>query len=133
MLYQKRLLAGSVDQGEPGPLPADLVGLSDASLANLDWTYEPLGYRGYGFFPILEPIVPLSITNYQTVRENIERGTSMSALDALIVATEDPEFIAYFAKETVFRRDHEYVEQLRVLFEMSHDDMDEFFLDAARW
>lgn len=37
--------------GSLGPLPADLVGLADADLANLDWTDPSLGYRGDGFFP----------------------------------------------------------------------------------
>lgn len=63
--YQKRELAGMVDVGSPGPLPADLQGLADESLADLDWTYEPLGYHGFGFFPITEPIVPEAVTQLQ--------------------------------------------------------------------
>lgn len=51
LLYQKTTLAGS-PVGEPGPLPADLVGLDDASLANLDWVDPAQGYGGHGFIPV---------------------------------------------------------------------------------
>ncbi len=40
--------------GEPGPLPADLRGLADESLADLDWTDVVLGYRGLGFIPVID-------------------------------------------------------------------------------
>lgn len=51
MLYQRKHLADMSAVGEPGPLPADLDGLADGDLANLDWTDAFLGYRGDGFFP----------------------------------------------------------------------------------
>lgn len=54
ILYQKTTLAG-VPVGVPGPLPADLVGLADADLENLDWTAAGAGYQGFGFFPVEVP------------------------------------------------------------------------------
>lgn len=57
--YQQRILDGG-DVGEPGPLPPELVGLDDASLANLSWADASLGYVGRGFFPVevQEPAPP---------------------------------------------------------------------------
>lgn len=55
-LYQRRRLP-STDIGSPGPLPKDLIGLKDQSLADLGWTDPALGYRGFGFFPVPDPVV----------------------------------------------------------------------------
>jgi hypothetical protein len=45
--------------GDPAPLPAELVGLSDACLADLSAAVpdaaEELGYAGQGFFPVTPP------------------------------------------------------------------------------
>lgn len=40
--------------GEAGALPADLQGLAEESLSDLDWTDEALGYRGYGYVPVID-------------------------------------------------------------------------------
>ncbi len=59
-LYQRKTLP-SILMGVPAPLPAELVGLSDASLADLSAAVpdaaEELGYAGQGFFPV-EPDPP---------------------------------------------------------------------------
>jgi hypothetical protein len=55
MLYQRKTLPDTL-MGDPAPLPAELVGLSDASLADLSAAVpeaaQELGYAGQGFFPV---------------------------------------------------------------------------------
>lgn len=55
MLYQRKTLP-SILMGEPAPLPAELVGLSDESLADLSAALpdsaDERGYAGQGFFPV---------------------------------------------------------------------------------
>ena len=61
MLYQRKTLP-SILMGDPAPLPAELVGLSDACLADLSAAVpeaaEELGYAGQGFFPVEPPPPP---------------------------------------------------------------------------
>ncbi|MCA6254049.1 MAG: hypothetical protein IM665_03185 [Phenylobacterium sp.] len=56
MLYQRKTLPDT-NIGDPAPLPAELVGLSDASLADLSAAVpeaaQELGYAGQGFFPVV--------------------------------------------------------------------------------
>lgn len=59
MLYQRKHLADDSDVGEPGSLPAELVGLADASLADLSWTDAALGYQGDGFVPFTPAPTPV--------------------------------------------------------------------------
>lgn len=59
MLYQRKTLPDTL-MGDPAPLPAELVGLSDACLADLSASVpdaaSELGYANQGFFPV--PPVP---------------------------------------------------------------------------
>ena len=62
MLYQRKTLPDT-NMGDPAPLPAALVGLSDASLADLSAALGvaagELGFDGQGFFPFTpEPPPP---------------------------------------------------------------------------
>lgn len=58
-LYQRKTLPSTL-MGDPAPLPAELVGLSDACLADLSASVpdaaSELGYANQGFFPV--PPVP---------------------------------------------------------------------------
>ena len=60
-LYQRKTLP-SILMGDPAPLPAELVGLSDACLADLSAAVpeaaQELGYAGQGFFPVEPPPPP---------------------------------------------------------------------------
>lgn len=76
-LYQRKLLSNDSDIGEPGPLPADLVGLADESLADLSWVAESQGYAGSGFFTVAEP--PPSV-RLITTRDFMRRLTSAELL-----------------------------------------------------
>ena len=57
-LYQRKTLPDTL-MGDPAPLPAELVGLSDACLADLSAAVpdaaEELGFAGQGFFPVTPP------------------------------------------------------------------------------
>ena len=62
MLYQRKTLPDT-NMGDPAPLPAELVGLSDACLADLSAALgvaaDETGYAGQGFFPFTpEPPPP---------------------------------------------------------------------------
>ena len=56
ILYQRKTLATDTDIGDPGPVPAALLGWDDASLADVSAAApeaaEQLGYSGEGFFPV---------------------------------------------------------------------------------
>ena len=61
-LYQRKTLPDT-NMGDPAPLPAELVGLSDDSLADLSAALgvaaDETGYAGQGFFPFTpEPPPP---------------------------------------------------------------------------
>ena len=107
--YQKRQLAGMVDVGDPGPLPDDLVGLADADLADLDWTYEPLGYHGYGFFPIVD-YVPFVITRLQFISALQQDGSYEAVATAVLAKDVDAPVRIYFLETANFdRRDERFV------------------------
>jgi hypothetical protein len=62
LLYQRRKLTTSEDIGGPAPLPVELEGLSNASLADLSAAIpdavSELGYAGDGFFLTALPYPP---------------------------------------------------------------------------
>jgi hypothetical protein len=65
MLYQRKTLPSTL-MGDPAPLPAALVGLADASLADLSAALGvaagELGFDGQGFFPFTpEPPPPAPV------------------------------------------------------------------------
>lgn len=54
IIWQKRKLSDDSDVGQAGALPADLQGLATETLTDLEWTAEELGYRGFGFVPVVD-------------------------------------------------------------------------------
>jgi len=60
-LYQRKTLPDTL-MGDPAPLPAELVGLADASLADLSAALgvaaDETGFAGQGFFPFTPPPPP---------------------------------------------------------------------------
>ena len=59
-LYQRIDLADGCADRQSGPLPADLVGLDDATLADPSVHIDPPrpDYLGQGFFPVYPPATP---------------------------------------------------------------------------
>ncbi|WP_337186696.1 hypothetical protein [Phenylobacterium sp.] len=51
-LYQKIQVSTGDPVGAPGPLPANLVGLADADLADLSWVAASEGFADTGFVPV---------------------------------------------------------------------------------
>jgi hypothetical protein len=71
MLYQRKTLPDAL-MGDPAPLPAALVGLADASLADLTAALGvaagELGFDGQGFFPFTpEPPPPAPVDELNKV------------------------------------------------------------------
>jgi hypothetical protein len=69
-IYQRKQLSTDTDVGPPGPLPDDLDGLADVSLADIEAAVghdaaAQLGYLDTGFFPVVAGPVPGSVTNSQ--------------------------------------------------------------------
>jgi len=56
ILYQRKTLSPMTNVGDPGPVPAALLGWSDDALADVSAAApeaaEQLGYAGQGFFPV---------------------------------------------------------------------------------
>lgn len=52
--WQKITIADGAAVAALGALPPDLQGLSEESLADLDWTAEELGYRGFGYLAVVD-------------------------------------------------------------------------------
>jgi hypothetical protein len=63
MSYQRKQLSTDTNVGTPGPLPPELVGLADSSLADIEAAVghdaaDQLGYLDTGFFPEAVPAPP---------------------------------------------------------------------------
>ena len=78
MIYQRINTQNGQPVGKPGPLPEELRGLANESLADLSWTNERLGnkFRNVGFVPY----TPLS--DDTTIRNPVVRALVQALLDA---------------------------------------------------
>ena len=93
MLYQRRDLKSGRDVGAPAPLPPELVGLSDANLADLSCIDPtPETYVGQGFFPAgdapAEPSAATYVVDIPTFMlrfQPLERIAIRTSKDALVV------------------------------------------------
>lgn len=94
--YQRITLVPLADVGPPGPLPADLVGLADGSLADVELAIgipaaTELGYLNTGFLPVAVPVPPpgIVVTNSQ-LRIALNDAALLDDMDAAIAASPDP-------------------------------------------
>lgn len=83
MDYQRKNLADMSDIGSAGPVPAELRGLADISLADLSWADPALGYSGQGFFPVIRTVSALAFKQRLTGAERIAIRAA-AASDAVI-------------------------------------------------
>ena len=88
MLYQRKTLPSTL-MGDPAPLPAALVGLADASLADLTAALGvaagELGFDGQGFFPFTPdppPPPPVDELNKVDFLRLFTKAERMDILDA---------------------------------------------------
>jgi hypothetical protein len=93
MLYQRILVSDQSHVGEPAELPVELVGLDDATLANLPAALDPeavqqLGYTDTGFVPYVPPPPPpptrWSVRKSTVVQRLIEAGKITEAMQAIM-------------------------------------------------
>lgn len=107
--YQQIKVSTSANVGQPGPLPAMLVGLSDASLANLPVALNAaavaaLGLADTGFLPVVTADVPQRVNRLQFVTA-LQNAGSYTAVAAAInaLAVGDPVRL-YFTNTPIFTR-----------------------------
>lgn len=96
-LYQRKSLPDTL-MGDPAPLPAALVGLSDACLADLSAAVpeaaEELGYAGQGFFPVSPPPPPPVVDELNKI-DFLRLFTDAELAGLLVAATQYPQVAVY--------------------------------------
>jgi hypothetical protein len=86
MLYQRRRLSTNEDVGEPEPLPANLRGLPDDTLADLSAS----GYPDTGYFPVVEPPPPPEPIRWIHKAIYLRRFTSQERIPIFAARGDDP-------------------------------------------
>lgn len=95
--YQRVTLAPSADVDVPAPLPADLLGLTDDSLADVPAAIgteaaTQLGYLNTGFLPVADPpppTPPVVVTNAQ-LRIALSDAALLDDMNTAVSASPDP-------------------------------------------
>lgn len=136
MLKYQKVDAEGANVGDPGDLPACLVGLQDVSLANLDWTDPALGLVGFGFLPVevepapAPPTVPTAVSKLQAQLQL----NAVGLLDQVeeIMATKSREAQIYWAATSAIHRDHTIVGDLASDLGLTSEQVDQLFIDAAQ-
>jgi hypothetical protein len=108
MAYQRKQLPDT-NIGDPGPLPEELVGLEDESLADLSWADPALGYRGVGFFPVAEPTPEPQLPREIPPLAFMQRIPPTKRIAIREAAKADPileDFLDLLGKATIVRLDH---------------------------
>lgn len=138
MRYQRKQLP-STDVGAPAALPAELVGLTDETLADLSAALDPdacaaLGYTGHGFFPVedepLPPVVPDSVSRMQA-KMALLAGGLLSTVEAAVGASADPALQLYWADASHFHRDHAALIAMTASLGMTSEQVDALFIAAS--
>lgn len=93
MLYQRKLLPDT-NIGDPVPLPAELVGLDDDTLADLSahldaGAVQQLGYVGQGFIPVPDP-EPAPLTRWLHKAILLQRIPAAKRIAIRTAAQTDP-------------------------------------------
>lgn len=108
MLYQRVQLSTSTNVGASAPLPDDLFGLENESLADIEAAVghdaaAQLGYLDTGFFPAPElPVVPPNIVTNSAFRMAASDAGKLDDIDAGIAALGDPNATIAWQYNSVF-------------------------------
>ena len=114
-MYQRIEVASGDPVGEPGPLPAELQGLSGDSLADLSWVDPARGFAGHGFVwvddPEPEPAPPalriskIAFSRLFTVTELVRQAALRKEIGALTPADYgNPDNADLIGMEIAFQR-----------------------------
>lgn len=131
-LWQRQTLAGE-NVGEPGPLPDNLVGLTEDSLADLSWADPSVGYADTAFVPVEvadAPMVPQVISRMQA-KQVLLATDRLGAVDA-VMATQPANVQLYWSDASHFHRSHPIIEQMGGALGLTSDDLDALFIAAAQ-
>jgi hypothetical protein len=136
MSYQRKTLPNT-NIGNPGPLPSDIAGLEDASLANLSAALGPaadeLGYAGQGFFFVADPppapVIPQVVSRMQA-KMALQNAGLLASVESTVAAGTAATQI-YWADAPDFHRDHPVLLSLATALNLSSAQVDALFTAAA--
>lgn len=114
--YQRITLVPLADVGLPAPLPLDLLGLDDTSLADVPLAVgvpaaTQLGYLNTGFLPIPDPPPPpptVVVSNVQ-LRIALSDAALLDDMDAAVAASPDPNDDIRWHYASVFQIDEVFI------------------------
>jgi hypothetical protein len=125
--------------GEPGPLPAELVGLADETLADLSAHLDPeacaaLGYVGQGFLyvdpPPAPPVVPAVVSRMQAKMALLAAGL-LDDVEAAVSAG-SAELQIYWNEASDFHRDHPVLIGMTEALGLTAEQTDALFIAAGQ-
>ncbi|MFY8164324.1 MAG: hypothetical protein ACOVKC_08820 [Brevundimonas sp.] len=137
ILYQKRTLSPAANVGDPGPLPAFLVGLADVSLADLPAALDPgavvqLGLTNTGYLPVDVPdpvVVPAKVSMMQAQLALAGAGLLDDVETA--IAGADTVTQIYWRTASDLHRQHPLVLTLAGALGLTSEQVDDLFIAAV--
>jgi hypothetical protein len=138
ILYQKRTLSPPADVGDPGPLPAFLVGCRHDILADLPAHFTPaavaeLGMTNTGYVPVDVPdpiVVPGQVSKMQACLALHAAGL-LDDVEAAVAGAGGTTAI-YWANASYLHRDHPVVLGLATALGLTSAQVDDLFVAAAQ-
>lgn len=153
-MYQRILLDNGAVQGNPGPLPPDLVGLADESLADLSAALDPCPAHlvGIGYWPVTmvnadaptdpavdaderrvvvtvvppPPPVPDAVSAFQA-RSALRRAGLLGQVEAAIEASTDPDAKLAWEYATQFVRNGGLINSIGTGLGLTDAQIDDLF------
>jgi hypothetical protein len=134
MSYQRKQLSTDTDVGVPGPVPADLNGLADESLADIEKAVghdaaEQLGYLDTGFFPVAAPTVPAGSVSQTQFRLAADDAAALGGLDAA-ATTLGGEPLIRWNSQVVLSYGEPWIAQIAAEAGLSDQDLQDLFTAA---
>lgn len=135
--YQKISLATNEPIGEPEPLPVALVGLADATLADLSRDIDPVpsDWVGVGFIPVEDPPPPVAVPYAVDLRQakiKLYREGVLGTVETMIATSGDAEVAIEWTAAKEVRRDHPFVNGAQLILSKTNAQMDQWFIEASQ-